>query len=543
MTKEWNNKKRNRAGASKDAASPSQEFLVFGYQCRIFRDDAKAVALESRLQPWGNKIDNPVLVDRSLSLFGFYLRVKDIYQIELKLHMISQLSKSTLVCLSLNFFLPTIRYDVRNLLDDLSIFKDSYHGDDSVEDKEETLCDMERYQDVDSDEELLFDMTDEERVQFLDRKKKRQLLETRGRAIGYDYNTGIVQQDESITISGIPSNENDKPPAEDIKFPPPHDIKGPTTKKLAEIIEKTAQFVNQSSNPQIEFLIQVRQGSNPDFAFMAPGHDLHPYYRFLREKLTTPVKDEHSTEGQHPTEPQADASVIEKKQDVLDNSQENIEVASVKHLVVAPLAPEQQVQETPKSPPIPQVTPTTIPPEEIVNVIEKLAGFVARNGLAFEAKVKEQNRNDPRFSFLLPWNSFHTYYTEKRDFYLRTLASHDSSSSAGGHVEEPAKVENVPNDEAAMESDEQKRLKLAKAKAFLTRLKAKRKAELASSSPRQEGHTVLGSSIQSEADPQAPIPSIITSTTEVLQLKSPPHPLSPYKEEASKIDYKRPRFS
>jgi hypothetical protein len=62
----------------------------------------------------------------------------------------------------------TIRYDVRNLLDDLSDVKFTNKSLSTDSEDEEELLDVERYADLDSDEEELFFMSDEdERDQYV----------------------------------------------------------------------------------------------------------------------------------------------------------------------------------------------------------------------------------------------------------------------------------------------------------------------------------------------------------------------------------------
>ena len=51
-----------------------------------------------------------------------------------------------------------------------------------------------------------------------------------------------------------------------------------------------------------------------------------------------------------------------------------------------------------------------LPPDEVRTVIDKLAAFVARNGRRFEATVRERERANPKFAFLLPWSPHHDYY-------------------------------------------------------------------------------------------------------------------------------------
>ena len=50
------------------------------------------------------------------------------------------------------------------------------------------------------------------------------------------------------------------------------------------------------------------------------------------------------------------------------------------------------------------------PPPDLRPVIDKTAEFVARNGVAFEAKIKEQERLNPKFAFLNSGDAYHAYF-------------------------------------------------------------------------------------------------------------------------------------
>ncbi|CAG8720209.1 15302_t:CDS:2, partial [Acaulospora morrowiae] len=54
-----------------------------------------------------------------------------------------------------------------------------------------------------------------------------------------------------------------------------------------------------------------------------------------------------------------------------------------------------------------------VPPPDLKAIIDKMSAYVAKNGQSLEAKVREKHIDDPRFSFLLPWNEFHPYYKKK----------------------------------------------------------------------------------------------------------------------------------
>ncbi|XP_060256721.1 splicing factor, suppressor of white-apricot homolog isoform X8 [Ovis aries] len=57
------------------------------------------------------------------------------------------------------------------------------------------------------------------------------------------------------------------------------------------------------------------------------------------------------------------------------------------------------------------------PPPDIQPVIDKLAEYVARNGLKFETSVRA--KNDQRFEFLQPWHQYNAYYEFKKQFFLQ----------------------------------------------------------------------------------------------------------------------------
>uniref|UniRef100_A0A3Q2DLD0 Splicing factor, suppressor of white-apricot homolog n=1 Tax=Cyprinodon variegatus TaxID=28743 RepID=A0A3Q2DLD0_CYPVA len=70
--------------------------------------------------------------------------------------------------------------------------------------------------------------------------------------------------------------------------------------------------------------------------------------------------------------------------------------------------------EAPVSTPAPAIIP---PPPDIQPVIDKLAEYVARNGLKFEASVRA--KKDPRFDFLQSWHQYNAYYEFKKNYFLQ----------------------------------------------------------------------------------------------------------------------------
>lgn len=58
-----------------------------------------------------------------------------------------------------------------------------------------------------------------------------------------------------------------------------------------------------------------------------------------------------------------------------------------------------------------------IPPPDIKTIVDKTADFVARNGIAFEEKLKENEKANPKFTFLFPQDAYNCYYQWKISFF------------------------------------------------------------------------------------------------------------------------------
>ncbi|ELK26445.1 Splicing factor, suppressor of white-apricot like protein [Myotis davidii] len=75
------------------------------------------------------------------------------------------------------------------------------------------------------------------------------------------------------------------------------------------------------------------------------------------------------------------------------------------------------------------------PPPDIQPVIDKLAEYVARNGLKFETSVRA--KNDQRFEFLQPWHQYNPYYEFKKQFFLQKEGG-DGAQALSAPEEAPA---------------------------------------------------------------------------------------------------------
>ena len=53
------------------------------------------------------------------------------------------------------------------------------------------------------------------------------------------------------------------------------------------------------------------------------------------------------------------------------------------------------------------------PPPEVRNIVDKTASFVARNGPEFEQRIKQNELNNPKFTFLNSGDPYHAYYQHR----------------------------------------------------------------------------------------------------------------------------------
>ncbi|XP_062503859.1 splicing factor 3A subunit 1-like [Corticium candelabrum] len=53
------------------------------------------------------------------------------------------------------------------------------------------------------------------------------------------------------------------------------------------------------------------------------------------------------------------------------------------------------------------------PPPEVRNIVDKTANFVARNGVEFEIRIKQNEQGNPKFNFLNAEDPYHAYYQHK----------------------------------------------------------------------------------------------------------------------------------
>uniref|UniRef100_A0A182Q9L5 SURP motif domain-containing protein n=1 Tax=Anopheles farauti TaxID=69004 RepID=A0A182Q9L5_9DIPT len=235
------------------------DLLVFGYSCKIFRNDERARYIDQgrHLIPWMG--DNQLKIDR---------------------------------------------YDARGALHDLSPYeppqggyRDRLEGLTAAEQKAEQLCEEERYY------SLYHNEVEEEMYQEEARKRELML----GNQIAFNYDAPNPRDGETTVAtveerSGTSADEQDDDPYTPPKgFEIPPDIPLPETMKEHAIIEKTAKFI-ASQDAQMEILLKTKQANNPLFEFLNQSGRLFRYYRHVLLAFRTnqyPIETEPVTEEQN----------------------------------------------------------------------------------------------------------------------------------------------------------------------------------------------------------------------------------------------------
>ncbi|XP_073916781.1 splicing factor, suppressor of white-apricot homolog isoform X3 [Castor canadensis] len=520
--------KPERKGVAKEEAGPGGagsggsrvELLVFGYACKLFRDDERALAQEQgqHLIPWMG--DPKILIDR---------------------------------------------YDGRGHLHDLSAYDAEYatwNRDYQLSEEEariEALCDEERYL------ALHTDLLEEEARQEEEYKRLSEALAEDGNysAVGFTYGSDYYdpsepteeeepsKQREKVETESL--EENEEPFIAPLGLNVPSDVELPPTAKMHAIIERTANFVCKQG-AQFEIMLKAKQARNSQFDFLRFDHYLNPYYKFIQkamkegrytvlaESKSEEKKKSGANSDNEDEDEEEDGSYLHpslfasKKSSRLEELMKPLKVVDPDHPLAALVrkaqadssaptphtpdgAPTQpsQVEYTADSavaamyysyymlpdgtyclappppgidvatyysslpagataasspgvtataPPPPGTTPpppaTTVetssgvtatttttsalapvaaiipPPPDIQPVIDKLAEYVARNGLKFETSVRA--KNDQRFEFLQPWHQYNAYYEFKKQFFLQ---KEGGDGAQAGLVPEEAPAEST----------------------------------------------------------------------------------------------------
>ncbi|KAL5331019.1 hypothetical protein ACEPPN_000546 [Leptodophora sp. 'Broadleaf-Isolate-01'] len=85
-----------------------------------------------------------------------------------------------------------------------------------------------------------------------------------------------------------------------------------------------------------------------------------------------------------------------------------------------------------------------LPPREIKAILEKTAGYVARNGHVFEDRIREKEKHNPKFSFLSPNDSYNAYYLWRLSEIKEGRGTAVAAGRAGEAEVEPEKPKGPP---------------------------------------------------------------------------------------------------
>ncbi|KAG5673545.1 hypothetical protein PVAND_003585 [Polypedilum vanderplanki] len=441
------------------------DFLVFGYQCKLYRDDKKALE-----------------IDRETHLIPAPYEPKDLIS----------------------------RYDVRTTLSEIAPYECSssvlnrFDGLSAAEQQAELLAEKERY--------FSLYINEVEEELYKEEEIKRQTSTSGYNQVQFSYDDDDDNAKNKIgpkESSDVPQdNENDDNDSDDTPFTPaenlkiPSNIKIPTTVKLNQIIEKTAKFI-ASQGLQMEILLKTKQASNPQFNFLNHDGEFNSYYKHILSMMknnTYPWQElqQNSNLNQHQSETSNSndtnenvhtAIIIPKMQ--YKPSHDCYYTQLISKITKAPISELERKQQEEEDANkvknndsnVPKISSGllglsnynsdsesndeneddadnnendkfngVVPPSNIQKVIDTTAVYVAKNGAHFEQKLMEKIHTDTRFEFLHEDNKYHAYYKMKVKSYLPnntniTLGTINKSSNPSTTIKSVTTIEptSTPN--------------------------------------------------------------------------------------------------
>ncbi|CBJ28972.1 conserved unknown protein [Ectocarpus siliculosus] len=227
----------------------------------------------------------------------------------------------------------------------------------------------------------------------------------------------------------------------------PEELVAPATFRQHMMMVGTARTAVRS--PQLEVLLRLKQQANEAFSFLSDEDPVHPYYLFLKSWGESALAAEYARQQRL----QAERAEARQRQDQQRKEREAAAAKDLKFLAGLSLgavgAPnllggayessedEEDNASTAAAVPPATAAPTgttlplaagvslgeaggsvgegvllspAVPGEEKRQVVEKMVGYVAKNGQAFEDRVRKREVSNPTFDFLNPANKFHAYY-------------------------------------------------------------------------------------------------------------------------------------
>ncbi|KAJ8048110.1 Splicing factor 3A subunit 1 [Holothuria leucospilota] len=90
---------------------------------------------------------------------------------------------------------------------------------------------------------------------------------------------------------------------------------------------------------------------------------------------------------------------------------------------------KESENETPKAPSAKPMVGIIYPPPEVRNIVDKTAGFVARNGPEFEGRIRQNEVSNAKFNFLNPGDPYHAYYRHKVKEFVEGKANETAATT------------------------------------------------------------------------------------------------------------------
>ncbi|KAJ2856134.1 hypothetical protein J3B02_001782 [Coemansia erecta] len=224
------------------------------------------------------------------------------------------------------------------------------------------------------------------------------------------------QEQAAAKLTNKETAQSDIP--EDPPFRPlfsvPEGMAVPATQRHFDIIEKTAQFIaDQPSHKanQMELIIQGKQGTNPDFAFLGIRDALYPFYKHLRWLMQTNLysynNSESESDSESEPEPEPEPEKIALSPADTGEVSHAAGAASQPAQLAAPCAPEDMV--------VPQDSNDRL-------FIERVAHLVASSPTPgrLEQKLRvEKATVSASYAFLSPFDPLNCFFCFLRDCYIQ----------------------------------------------------------------------------------------------------------------------------
>ncbi|XP_054279710.1 protein suppressor of white apricot isoform X2 [Macrosteles quadrilineatus] len=402
---------QNDPGILRKKADAETDLLVFGYACKVFRDDEKALEMDQgkHLIPWMG--DETLKIDR---------------------------------------------YDARGHLSEVSQFEAT--NQDYVltaeERRIEQICDEERYRALHHNEE------EQEMYQEEELKRLKQALSS-------DKEYGQVAYQYENDKPPPTNTEPDSNTEEEEPFTPnptlfiPADMTLPSTVKENQIIEKTAAHI-ASHGSQVEILIKTRQANNQKLNFLHVGSPLNPYYNFIlgqikigryKPAFMTQQEDESALENDehylHPSlapssttvesAPSIPSIAYKPSSDCSYNLLVN-KIRNMQQSLADSMGEKEEPSTSGDSPTFRrrrrskrhsiQAQPTTsvqkqvsVPPQHVKEIVSRLINFAYSRDLHPSEIASDLMKQDPKnFLFVEPGHKYHDYYVQQlRETYKENI--------------------------------------------------------------------------------------------------------------------------